>query len=117
MPLTGPTLLALRPFKDAGERSDATLAAAGGADIGTRPDFWRPYEAAKADVLRAAKSVTQLKMRFPSRSAEIDAVLTKAGRKSTESAYLPVAGRNTFWTAFVDPVTADVVGFLPLDPY
>lgn len=116
-PLLGPTLLAIRPFKDAGEKADATLAALGGADLGARPDFWQPYVAARADVLRAAAPAEELKGRFRDRAAEIDAALRQVGRSAEEIAYVPMTGRKSFWTVFVDARTADVVGFMPLDSF
>ena len=33
------------------------------------------------------------------------------------TAYLLLAGRKAFWTVFVDPATADVVGFIALDSF
>lgn len=117
MPLTGPTLLAVRPFKNAQESFDATVAALGGADLGARPDLWRPYAAAKADVLQAAKPVSQLKSRFPAKAGDVDVVLQNAGRRADAMVYLPMVGRRSFWTVFVDPVTAEVVAFMPLDPF
>jgi len=117
MPWTGPTLLAARPFRDAAENVDATAAALSGLQIGARPDFWQPYEQAKPRVLQAAKPVRQLKTRFANRAPDIDTVLKSAGRNPDAMAYVPVVGRKGFWTAFIDPVTAEVVAFLPLDPY
>jgi hypothetical protein len=117
LPLTGPTLLAVRPFKDAAEKFDATMAALGGAELGARPDFWQPYSQAQSRVLAAAKPVTRLKQRFPAQSAQIEAVLHRAGRTADTMAYLPVVGRKSFWTAFVDPTNAGVVAFMPLDSF
>jgi hypothetical protein len=117
LPLTGPTLLAVRPFRDAAEKFDATMAALGGAEIGTRPDFWQPYAQAQSRVLAAAKPVTRLKARFSAQSAQIDAVLRSAGRTADTTAYLPLVGRKSFWTAFVDPANASVVAFMPLDSF
>jgi hypothetical protein len=117
MPWTGPTLLAARPFHNSGESVDATLAALGGMHIAARPDFWQPYEQAAPRVLQAAKPVPQLKTRFGPRAADIDGVLKSAGRNPDAMSYIPVVGRKTFWTAFIDPATAEVVAFLPLDPY
>jgi hypothetical protein len=117
MPLWGPTLLAVRPFKDEKESFDATMAALGGADLGARPDLWQSYDQSRADVLRAAKPVSQLKARFAAQGAEIDAVLHKAGRKPEATVYLPMVARSVAWTAFVDPATAEVVGFFPLDSF
>ena len=117
MPWTGPTVLAARPFRDAGESADATVAALAGVQIGARPDFWQPYEAGKPQVLQAARPVRLLKTRFADRAPDIDRVLKSAGRDPDAMAYLPMVGRKAFWTAFVDPSNAEVVGFLPLDPY
>ena len=117
MPWRGPTLLAVRPFRNLDENLEATMQALKGVQIGARPELWEPYPAARPRVLQVARPVSQLKARFPARSADIDAALKAAGRNPDTTAYLPMVGRKAFWTAFVDPVTADVVGFLPLDPF
>ena len=117
MPLDGPTLLSLRPFRNRQEESDATMVALQGIPLAARPDLWQPYAASRAQVLQAAKPVDQLKARFGPQAAGIDAVLRQAGRQASNTAYLPLAGRKAFWTAFIDPATADVVGFIALDSF
>lgn len=117
LPITGPTLLAVRPFKDDKERMDATLAALQGVSLAFRPDFWRPYNEATADVLKEAKPATQLLSRFTARAAEIEQVLAKIGRKPGDVVYLPLVGRKSFWTVFLDPVTAQVLTTMPLDSF
>lgn len=116
-PWFGPTLVAVRPFRSASESADATVAALGGLQLGARPDLWEPYAAARPRVLQAAKPVAELKSRFAQRAGAIDAALASLGRKPESTLYLPLVGRKAFWTAFVDPVTADVVGFMPLDSF
>jgi hypothetical protein len=117
LPLTGPTLLSLRPFKDANEKMDATMAALGGLSLSARPDLWQTYGAAKSDIWQAAKPVSELKARFAMRAAEIDAAIAKTGRKPEALVYLPLVGRKSFWTVLLDPTTADVLGFLPIDSF
>ncbi|MGE0496329.1 MAG: TfpX/TfpZ family type IV pilin accessory protein [Ramlibacter sp.] len=117
MPWLGPTLLAVRPFRNSQESMEATLAALRGLPLGARPDFWQSYAQAKPQLLKAIKSVEILKARFPDRASEIDAVLQTVGRHAESTSYLPMAGRKFYWTAFVDPVTADVVAFMPLDSF
>lgn len=118
LPLTGPTLLSLRPFKDANEKMEATLAAVqGGLPLSARPNLWQPYAAAKTEILHEAKPVSQLKARFPSQSAAIDAAIAHTDRKPETLVHLPMVGRKSFWTVFLDPVTAEVLAFMPLDPY
>lgn len=116
-PWLGPTLLAVRPFRNAQESYDATMAAFGGLQLAVRPDLWQPYDAAKGRVLAAAKPVDGLKRQFPARAAEIDALVARAGADPAKTLYLPVVARTNFWTAFLDPQSADIIGFAPLDSF
>lgn len=116
-PWTGPTLLAVRPFRDANESADATLAALGGAQLGARPDLWQPYVSARDRVIAAAHPVDSLKRKYPAQAAVIDAALLRAGRDAAHTLYLPLVSRAYSWTAFLDPKTADVVGFAPVDSF
>ena len=38
-------------------------------------------------------------------------------RTAENTAYLPMVGRKSFWTVLVDPVSAEVLGFIPLDSF
>jgi hypothetical protein len=117
LPWTGPTLLSLRPFKNSNESMDSTIAALQGVSLGSRPDLWQSYAAGVADVLKVAKPVTALQARFPGSAAEITALLQKAGKTPQGVAYVPLAGRKSYWTVFVDPVTAEVIDTMPLDSF
>lgn len=117
LPLTGPTLLAVRAFHDQREETDATMAALQGVQLGARPDLWQPYSAARESVLQAARPVDELRSLVGARAGEVDAVLARAGRQAASTAYLPLVGRKSFWTVFVDPTTAQVVAFMPLDSF
>jgi len=117
LPWHGPTLLALRPFRDSNEQAQATLAALDGLPLSARPDLWQSYPLARQQVLAAARPVTQLQQRFAARAAEIDAVLARSGRVPAQAVYLPMVGRQSFWTVFLDPVTAHVLAFMPLDSF
>ena len=117
LPLTGPTPLSLRAFTDRREAQEATLVALQGISLSARPDLWQSYQAGRTQVLAAARPVAQLKSRFAARAGEIDAVLAGAGRQAATTASLPLVGRRNYWTAFLDPVTADVVAFMPLDSF
>ena len=117
LPLLGPTLLAVRPFKSSQESMDATMAAIQGVPLGARPDLWESYVQAVPDVVKAAKPVSQLKRRFPTQAADIDSVLASAGRRAESVVYLPLVGRKAFWTVFLDPTTAQIVATMPLDSF
>jgi hypothetical protein len=117
LPLTGPTLLGLRPFKNGQEKMEATLAALQGLQLGTRPDLWQPYEQSVPDILKAAKPVGLLKLHLATQAADIDRVLSGAGRTEENTVYLPLVGRKSFWTVFLDSKTAQVVSTMPLDSF
>ena len=117
MPLTGPTLLAVRSFRDAGEETSATLAALQGLHLSARPDLWENYGQAKQRVLAAARPASELKRRFPQQAAEIDAAIAQSGRPENALKYLPVAARKSFWTALIDADSAEIQGFISVDSF
>ncbi len=117
LPLTGPTWLSLRPFRDANEKVEATLVALGGISLSARPDLWQPYLAAKAEILQAAQPVAVLKTRFATQAPAIDAAVASTGRPAESLVYLPMVGRKSFWTVLLDPVTAEPLAFMPLDSF
>jgi len=117
LPLTGPTLLAVRPFHSAQESSDATLAALQGVSLASRPDLWMPYEQAVSAVLQAAHPASTLMARFPARVNDIEQVIAAAKLQPQTALYLPMMARKSFWTVFIDPVTAQPIGFLDLDSF
>lgn len=116
LPLMGPTLLSVREFVGSKESFDATMAALQGFPVGARPDLWQPYETAKPRIIAAAKPVADLNTRFPERVNDINATL-KPVPASTPIGYLPLVSRTTFWTVLINLNTAEVLGFVPLDPY
>ncbi len=117
LPVTGPTTLALRPFKDAQEQLEATMAAMGGVPLAARSDLWQPYQASKAAVLEASLPASELRARFPEEASRIDHAIADIGRSIADLRYLPLVGRNQAWTALIDPETAEPMGFLPLDSF
>ena len=117
LPLTGPTLLSVRPFRDGAEQVEATLTALNGLSLSARPDLWQTYPEAKALVLQVAKPVTALKSRFPAQVPAIEAAVASTGRQADSLVYLPMIGRKSFWTVFLDPVTAEPLAFMPLDSF
>ncbi len=117
MPRTGPTVMALRPFRDVSEESAATLMALGGVPLSARPDLWQAYPQARQRVLAAAKPLGELGRRFPQQAALIDASIAQTGKGADELMYLPMVARNSFWTVLLDAQSAEVRGFLALDSF
>jgi hypothetical protein len=117
-PLRGPTLLALRPFRNGQEQGAMTMEALEGVPLAARTELWQPYEIGRAEVLKAARPATLLKQRFPQRTAEIDAALRASGHDAAAVAYLPLVARKAeAWTVLLDANTAEVIGYLPLDSF
>ena len=117
LPMSGPTLLSLRPFRSAQERTDATVAALQGISLASRPDLWQTYEAGREDVLRSAQPVSQLKNRFPGRAADIEKAIGSTGLRADGVLYLPLVDRKTAWTVLLDRATAKPLAFVPLDSF
>jgi hypothetical protein len=117
LPLFGPTLLAVRPFRSNEESFQATMAALQGLHLGARPDLWQAYPEARSRVLEAAKPATQLRKRFPASAEQIDQAIARTGRSPDSLLYLPLVGRKSPWTVLLDSSTAEVLGFLPLDSF
>ncbi|MCW5256525.1 TfpX/TfpZ family type IV pilin accessory protein [Verminephrobacter aporrectodeae] len=117
LPITGPTLIALRPFKDASEQFEATMSAIGGVPLSARSDLWQSYASSTADILKEAKPVTNLRTRFADQTALIDRAVEDTGKPASQLRYLPLVGRNKAWTMLLDASSAEPLGFLPLDPF
>lgn len=117
LPVTGPTLIALRPFRNADEQFDVTMAALGGVPLQTRADLWQPYAEATAKVLEVAKPAAQLLARFPHETARIGDAVAATRKPIDALRYLPLMGRNQAWTALVDKDSAEPLEFLPLDSF
>jgi len=117
LPLTGPSLLALRPFRNAQEGADATMAALQGVHLASRPDLWQAYASAVPVVLQAARPVAALKARFAAQSDAIDALIRAAGHDPQTVRYLPLVARKSYWTVLIDPRTAQPLAFMPLDSF
>ena len=118
LPLTRPTLLSLRHFKNADEQNHSIFQAlTQGVAQATQPGLWQPYNAARADILKESKPVVQLKARFPNQVAEIDSAVAKSGIQANNLSYLPLLAHKNAWTVVIDIATAQPVGFLPIDSF
>ena len=117
LPLTGPTLLSLRPFKDANEEYNSTTAALSGVPQAAQPALWQSWEAARSAILRESRPVTELRQRFGAQAALIDNAIATTARPAEGLRYLPLLARKKGWTVLIDAQTTAPVGFLPLDSF
>ncbi|MCW5223265.1 pilus assembly protein [Verminephrobacter aporrectodeae subsp. tuberculatae] len=117
LPLTGPSAISLRPFRNAQEQFDLTMQALNGVPLAVRSELWQPYEAAAAEIVKVSKPAADLKTRFPAHASQIDAAVAATGRPIENLRYLPLVGRQKAWTALIDPANARPMGFFPLDSF
>ena len=117
LPVTGATVIALRQFKNPEEQFDATMAAFEGFPLAARSDLWQAYEPVRADVLKEAKPVAELRARFSNQAAQIDRAIAATGKPVTDLRYLPLLSRKTAWTVLLDTTTAEPLGYIPLDSF
>jgi hypothetical protein len=117
LPMSGPTLLSLRPLS-AQESFDTSFLELGGLYAAARPDLWQPYALAKDQVIEAARPVSELRPQDDTGREQLNAAVEATHLPVEQIGYVPLAtGKTTFWTILIDRQTAVVVSFLPLDSY
>ena len=117
LPLTGPTPIGLRSFKNAQEQLDSTLAALNGLPLAARSDLWQSYAASAPSVLLASRSLEELFARFPEASDQIATAVSDTRRTSSGLRYVPMVGREQAWTVLVDAVSAQPLAYMRLDSF
>lgn len=118
LPIAGPGLVAVRPFRDNQESVDATMAAIQGVHLGARPDLWMPYADAVPQILSEAQEASRLAERKPETQPMLNELASRLGVEPQTLKYLPLAGRGTtFWTAIIDAKTGLPLDYWPVDPY
>lgn len=117
LPLIGPGLVAVRPFKSEAEKTDATLAALRGVHLGSRPDLWMPYDMALLQIQMEAKPLADLLSRKPNQAAALVEAIESTGISEEEILYLPLAGREEFWTVLIHKPSGRPLAYSPVDPY
>jgi hypothetical protein len=117
LPVTGPGWVAVRPLTNSTERMEATFTALHGLHLAFRPDLWMPYEQASAAVRREAKPLSELTDRLPQFRQPLLQAIESQRVFPSDVVYLPLVGRNAFWTALFDANTLKPLAYLPIDPY
>ncbi len=114
---TGPRLLGTRLAAPGNEQLKSIDMALQGFDSATRPSFWVHYQGEVVErALKRARPVQLLYDRYPSRHEEIDKALGKSGQEKNVK-FLPVMGRESDWTVFLDASTGAIIGYIRLDAY
>ncbi len=114
LPWYGITHVATRKV-EAAEQFDAAMAAMGGADIGGRPDFWRPADQTQAEWAKGGHAIAKLRAAHRQHQDVIDAAIKATGKPESALKYLPILARRTDYVALIDASTGAVLGYAPLD--
>lgn len=115
--LTGPTLLAKRPFRDDNERMELTLGAVQEVHLSTRTDLWVPDDNARRQVLKEAKPLSSLMEKLPGRVATFERAAQETGSKPKAPGDLTLVGRNMDWTMLIEPFAWRIVNIMLIATY
>lgn len=117
--LVGPVTVNTEVPTDNDAKFEAMVKGIAGADLGTRPSTWRPWDArARQAALKAAKPLAQLlKAGCPGASEALCAAVARTRRTVDQLTAVPMLARRTDWSVLLDKTTGDVVGFIPLDTF
>lgn len=81
-----------------------------------RPQRWVDYELQRAEVIRQAKPLSQLKHKRLQQSALIDDAVRRSGMVETDLGYLPLASqRDADWIVAVSLKDGNPKAYLPID--
>ncbi len=100
-------------------KTASVQAALQGVDAAQRPVRWQDFALSRADVLERARPLQALRARYPLDVALIDAAVERAaGNRNAPLLWLPLVGRRTAdWVVLIDPATASLVSYIPLDGF
>ncbi|WP_284618278.1 TfpX/TfpZ family type IV pilin accessory protein [Aquabacterium humicola] len=116
--ITGPRQLRTITPTDADELMKSIEMALAGADLGTRPKYWRAWDdTARRETRENGKPLKVLRTRYPARAAELDEAVARSGRSDDQLVFVPVISRHADWVALIDKASGDVVGFAPFNAY
>lgn len=115
--LHAPQMQGLRSVRSLEEKLASLDAALQGVDAAQKPSRWQAYALSKTEILARARPLEDLRRRYPAEVERIDATAMAAGLQSG-GLWLPVVGRRSAeWVALIDPASAAIVGYLPLDGF
>jgi hypothetical protein len=101
-PFTQPRLLGTRtPTSDA-ELDEALTKGIEGVDLAQRPQFWQPYVNSIPQVLKRARPLSVLLVKYPHISNEVNNELRDLKVDVVQAKFLPLMGRGGDWVAIID---------------
>lgn len=112
-----PRVLGLRSVHGLSEKMASVELALQGIDAAQRPSRWQEYALNKQDILQRARRLEELRLRYPADASRIDSA-ANATTCLSNCVWLPLVGRRSAeWVVLIDPHSASLVGYLPLDGF
>jgi len=117
LPRWGPIWVGTKAPTDSKEREAVLFSALAGRDLGHRPQYHVPLQSMRDDMLKASKSIAELRMRNTSQDKEITAWLGRHGRTDDSIVYQGLKARSQDMAVILDAKTAEVIGIAPFKPW
>jgi hypothetical protein len=114
-PKFGPVLVGTQSPTDREHRNALVFAALEGKDVQNFPRYYVPYEANADAIKQRARSLDDLRKRRPEAQQFIAA--EKLNVPEERLRWLPVRSPKGFWTALLDAQSAQLLTYIPVDPY
>lgn len=114
-PKFGPLLIGTRSPTDREERNALIFSAMEGKDVQNFPRYYVPYEASAEAIKQRARSLDALRKLRPESQQLIAA--EKLDIPEQRLRWLPVRSPKGYWTALLDAQTAQLLAYIPVDPF
>jgi hypothetical protein len=114
-PKFGPVLVGTQSPTDREQRNALVFSAMEGKDVQNFPRFYVPYEANADAIKQRARTLDALRKLRPEAQQYIDAEHLNVPEEQLR--WLPVRSPKGFWTALLDAQTAQLLAYIPVDPY
>lgn len=115
VPFTGPKLVGIEV--PAADQEDALFESVRGNEEHMRPKFYVAYETKLPAILKYAKTLDELKKRFPASAPLLDAAMREITVPAERVRWLPVHHFRGFWTALIDMDNGKPIAYVDFDPY
>src|SRR5690606_3365761 len=100
LPWTGLHLVGLRQATGPDEFVASLDQSLEGVTQAMRPDWWVPYDKARADVVNRAKPLAELMQKRPVQKAELEQAVSESKLTASELRYLPLtSSKHQDWIA------------------
>lgn len=114
---TGPVLVSAELPRTANEQSELVFSALAGKDVEKYPRYYVEYGSAVPELIRRAKSLSQLRELNHNNVWKLDAWLKRNNRAEESVVWLPIIARMDDITMLLDKETGEPLGAIALDPW